>query len=167
MGYLANFMVYTLAMVGVIVVALLVFKNATFQGGGHKSKYLKILDTMTLAPRKTLYIISTGSEKFLIAGDADKTTLISKLEGTEENVLTSIQENAPCVPSPPERARERVYKPLDTQSPQVKPTFQQTMSHLASASYMDKGIGINSSILHTNNNKNNNSVIRSMLQNLK
>ena len=34
MGYLANFMVYTLAMIGVIFVALLVFKNAT--GVSHK-----------------------------------------------------------------------------------------------------------------------------------
>ena len=32
MGYLANFMVYTLAMVGVIVVALLIFKSATSGG---------------------------------------------------------------------------------------------------------------------------------------
>ena len=29
MGYLANFMVYTHAMVGIIVIALLVFKNST------------------------------------------------------------------------------------------------------------------------------------------
>ena len=87
MGYLANFMVYTLAMVGVIVVALLVFKGATSSaGGGRCSKYLKILDTMSLGPRKTLYIVSTGNEKFLIAGDVDKTTLISKLETAEKQI---------------------------------------------------------------------------------
>ena len=79
MGYLANFMVYTLAMVGVIVIALLIFKSATSQGIGNKSKYLKILDTISLAPRKTLYIVSAGKEKFLIAGDVNNTTLISKL----------------------------------------------------------------------------------------
>ena len=85
MGYLANFMVYTLAMVGVIVVALLIFKNATSGGiTGGKSKYLKIIDTLNLAPRKTLYIVSTGREKFLIAGDVDKTSLISKLETAED-----------------------------------------------------------------------------------
>ena len=85
MGYLANFMVYTLAMVGVIVVALLIFKSATSGGiTGGKSKYLKIIDTLNLAPRKTLYIVSTGREKFLIAGDVDKTSLISKLETAED-----------------------------------------------------------------------------------
>ena len=69
MGYLANFIVYTLAMVGVIVVALLVFKNATSGGSiTKKSKYLKVLDTMSIAPRKTLYVVSAGKERFLIAG---------------------------------------------------------------------------------------------------
>ncbi len=98
MGYLANFMVYTFAMVGVIVIALLVFKNATNCGGGSKSKYLKILDTMSLAPRKTLYIVSTGREKFLIAGDVDKTTLISKLETSGENLGESFKETLESLP---------------------------------------------------------------------
>ena len=77
MGYLTNFIVYTLAMVGVIVIALLVFKGTT--GGGIKggSNHLKVLDTLSIGPRKTLYIISAGKEKFLIAGDVDKTSLIS------------------------------------------------------------------------------------------
>ncbi len=83
MGYLTNFIVYTLAMVGVIVIALLVFKGTT--GGGIKggSKYLKVLDTLSIGPRKTLYIVSAGKEKFLIAGDVDKTSLISKLNCNE------------------------------------------------------------------------------------
>ena len=86
MGYIGNFIVYTLAMVGVIVVALLVFKNATSGGNiGKKSKYLQLIDTMSLGQRKMLYIVSTGREKFLIAGDVDKTTLISKLDDFESN----------------------------------------------------------------------------------
>ena len=80
MGYLANFVVYTLAMVGVIVVALLVFKNATSVNTGKISKNLMVLDTLSLGPRKTLYIVSAGKERFLIAGDTDKTNLISKLD---------------------------------------------------------------------------------------
>ena len=86
MGYLANFMVYTLAMVGVIVIALLVFKGATGTGCKNSSKFLKVHDTLTIGPRKTLYIVSAGDEKFLIAGDVDKTTLISKLGVKDNNV---------------------------------------------------------------------------------
>lgn len=85
MGYLTNFIVYTLAMVGVIVLALFVFKSSTTAGVKASSKYLKVHDTLSLGPRKTLYIVSAGEEKFLIAGDVDKTTLISKL-GTKDNV---------------------------------------------------------------------------------
>lgn len=79
MGYLANFIVYTLAMVGVMGVSLFAFKKFALNGQGSVSKNLKVLDTMSLGPRKTLYIVSAGGEKFLIAGDTDRTTLISKL----------------------------------------------------------------------------------------
>lgn len=134
MGYLANFMVYTLAMVGVIVIALLVFKSATSQGAGAKSKYLKVIDSMSLAPRKTLYIVSTGREKFLIAGDVDKTTLISKLETSVSN---------------------------DVEESSSKETFQQTMQSLTKPSYTDKSIiGIKTSMLHQKNEK---SVMRSLM----
>lgn len=81
MGYLSNFIVYTLAMVGIIILALFVFKYTT----GYKIKNsgtikgLKVTDTLSLTPRKTLYVIEAEGEKFLIAGDTDRTTLISKL----------------------------------------------------------------------------------------
>lgn len=80
MGYMTNFIVYVFAMAGVIMLALFVFKHATgCKLGGNGSKCMKVLDTLSLNPRKTLYIVSAGNEKFLIAGDADRTTLISKL----------------------------------------------------------------------------------------
>lgn len=91
MGYLTNFIVYTLAMVGVIILALMVFKgatNGTVKGG---SKFLKIQDSLSIGPRKTLYIISAGEEKFLIAGDVDKTTLISKLQSNENTEIKTHQ----------------------------------------------------------------------------
>ncbi len=118
MGYLANFMVYTLAMVGVIAIALLVFKNTNSFGGAGKSKSLKVLDSLSLAPRKTLYVVSTGNEKFLIAGDVSQTTLISKLEDRKNSVV-------------PEA---------------VETSFQETMSSLPKSKYMDSAnIGIKSS----------------------
>ena len=94
MGYLANFIVYTLAMVGVIVIALMVFKGSTSVGTKKGSKYLKVHDTLSLGPRKTLYIVSAGNEKFLIAGDVDKTSLISKLNSENKQELKiSTEEN--------------------------------------------------------------------------
>ena len=83
MGYLTNFIVYTLAMVGMMMLALFVFKNATGSVKKGQSKYLRVHDTLSLGPRKTLYVVSAGEEKFLIAGDVDKTSLISKLQTSE------------------------------------------------------------------------------------
>ena len=96
MGYLTNFIVYTLAMVGVIVVALLVFKKATSVSTGHGSKYLKVVDSLNIGQRKTLYIISAGKEKFLVAGDVDRTCLISKLDaaGNNDSAVAVIAEDS-------------------------------------------------------------------------
>ena len=86
-GYLVNFTVYTMAMLGLIFFALMVYKK--FAAGSSfskisKNKTLSIEETISIAPRKTLYVVKAGEERFLIAGDVDKTTLISKLgaEGT-------------------------------------------------------------------------------------
>ena len=79
MGYLTNFIVYMLAMVGVLAAAMLAFKFTTSSGKCSSGKCLKVLDTLSLGGRKTLYIVSAGDEKFLIAGDTDRTSLISKL----------------------------------------------------------------------------------------
>ena len=87
MGYLANFIVYTLAMVGVIVIALMVFKNSTGISIKNSSKFLKVKDSLSLGPRKTLYIVSAGNEEFLLAGDVDRTSLISKLNVDNEKVI--------------------------------------------------------------------------------
>ena len=146
MGYITNFLVYVLAMVGVIVVALLVFKNATSIGNGKASKYLRIIDSISLGQRKNLYIVSTGKEQFLIAGDVNNTCLISKLEGI------SVQQKEPA------------QDLLETLKPAVS-SFKETLENLPKQSYMDKSnIGIKSSIL---NEKSNGSVMKNIAEILK
>lgn len=116
MGYLTNFIVYTLAMVGVIMLAVFVFKTTTSVSTKGGSKFLRVHDTLSLGPRKTLYIVSAGEEKFLIAGDIDRTSLISKLENKQNIELKE----------------------------QKIENFQNTMQNLTTKkSYIDKGnIGI-------------------------
>lgn len=148
MGYLANFMVYTFAMVGIIVIALLIFKQSTSIGGAKSSKYLKLIDTMSLGQRKMLYIVSTGREKFLIAGDTDRTTLISKLESVEDVAKISVQDTKPS-----------------TEVSQTEPSFKNMLSDLAKPSYMDKSnIGIQSSLLSQKSVNNGKSVIRNLAE---
>jgi flagellar biogenesis protein FliO len=145
MGYITNFIVYTLAMVGVMVVALMVFKNATTVNGGKSSKYLRILDSISLGQRKNLYIVSTGKEQFLIAGDVNNTCLISRLNG-----LGSAEEDTkPAVINFHNNSENISGK-----------TFKETLSSLPKQNYMDKSVlGIKSSLL---NEKSNNSVIKNI-----
>jgi len=141
MGYITNFIVYTLAMVGVIVVALLVFKNATSVGGGKHSKYLKIIDSISLGQRKNLFIVSTGKEEFLIAGDVNNTCLISKIDNVSSAIPNSLNELQSGI------------------------SYKESLNNLPKQSYADKkDIGIKTSAL---NKKSNNSVIKSFADILK
>ena len=78
--YLVNFAIYTMAMIGLICFALVVYKKFSLGTITAKRKgILKIEDALGLSPRKTLYIIKAGEERFLISADIDRTALISKL----------------------------------------------------------------------------------------
>ena len=84
-GYVINFAVYTMAMLGLMFFSLMVYKKTSnFANGNRKNlSALKIEESMPIAPRKTLHIIKAGNERFLIASDAESTTLISKLQSDE------------------------------------------------------------------------------------
>lgn len=88
-GYIINFSIYTTAMIGVIFVALFTFKKFSTMNFSKKESMLNIEDTMKLSARKTLYVIKAKGERFLIASDIDRTSLIAKLdEGTVSLPLT-------------------------------------------------------------------------------
>ena len=85
MGYLTHFIVYILAMMSVIGIALWVYKQFSATNvKGKRSGTLNVEEVLTLSPRKTLYVINAHGEKLLIAGDLDRTTLISKLDDKKE-----------------------------------------------------------------------------------
>lgn len=89
-SYIVHFIVYTLAMSGLIFFALFVYKK--FMNGGFSAKGAKTLsieETMNINPRKSLMIVKAGDERFLIASDTDKTSLIAKLG--EINVQRTVQ----------------------------------------------------------------------------
>ena len=55
---------------------------------------LSVEDSLSLSPRKTLYVIREGSERFLIAGDLERTTLISKLENKPVGQVSRVNPRA-------------------------------------------------------------------------
>lgn len=93
-GYIANFTVYTMAMTGLICFAVFIYKK--FMDGsirGDNTKFLSVEESMSLTPRKTLHVVRAGNEKFLIASDVDRTTLISKLANSEKRIPAPDFEN--------------------------------------------------------------------------
>ena len=84
--YLINFTIYTMAMVGVILIALFTFKSFSNGTFSRKSSSLNVVDSMKLSTRKTLYVVKADNERFLIAADIDKTSLIAKL-GAQTNPI--------------------------------------------------------------------------------
>ena len=104
MGYLTHFIVYFLAMIGIIILALFVYKKFNISNfSGKRNNLMQVEDALSLSPRKTLYIVRSGKERFLIAGDAESTTLISKLEDS------IIEEEEPLYT----RARRTSYHNVD------------------------------------------------------
>ena len=91
MGYLVNFIVYTVAMIGVISIAVLVYKKFSINAVS-KSQFLNIEDCINLAPRKQLYVVRAGKERFLVASDVNSTSLISKLDENTQIKNISKQE---------------------------------------------------------------------------
>ena len=77
--YLGSFIVYTLAMIGILIIAYVVYKKTVLANPINKNSLLKIVDMMRLPDRKTLYVIKCKDELFLIASSNEKVTLISKL----------------------------------------------------------------------------------------
>lgn len=81
-GYLVNFAIYTMSMLGLIFLALMIYqKTANNCGLGHKNNnFLGIEEAISMGARKTLYVVRAGEERFLIASDVDKTSFIAKLD---------------------------------------------------------------------------------------
>ena len=81
--YLGHFIVYAMAMLGIIMLVIYTYKMTYGVKSGLNSSLLSVTDSMKLTPKKTLYVVKAGDERFLIASDFDSTTLISKLDDNQ------------------------------------------------------------------------------------
>lgn len=134
-GYVANFTVYTMAMIGLICFAIFVYKkftDGTMRSGG--GKFLEVEESMSLSPRKTLHVVRAGNEKFLIASDVERTTLISKLTPSQ---MVKISESVEY----PEISQEQNIINLYQQKEQVqepKPTNYVHLEPIQPKAKMDR-----------------------------
>jgi len=81
-GYLTGFLVYLLAMLGVIFIALVVVKKSlTFKSVKQKNTFLKVECSLNIEPRKNLHIVKVGNERFLISTGVEGCQFMTKIEG--------------------------------------------------------------------------------------
>lgn len=80
LNYIVNFIVYTLAMSGVLFIAFIVYKKTMLNIPVKKDSSLKITDMLRLPDRKNLYVIECMGEKFLIASSNENVSLISRVD---------------------------------------------------------------------------------------
>ncbi len=83
-AYLVHFLVYALAMVGMIGLCMFVFKKTMINRQfSPKDNGLSVENALNLSQRKTLYVVKAGDERFLIAADAERTSFLAKLNEKE------------------------------------------------------------------------------------
>lgn len=83
--YIINFAVYTLAMLGIIFVAFIAGKKLLMVDiKATKEKFLSIEDRLNLEPRKNIYVIRAGKERFLVATDTEGSHYLTKLDYSSE-----------------------------------------------------------------------------------
>lgn len=165
-SYILNFTVYTMAMCGLICFALFVYKKfATGSFSAKNSQFLNIEETLSLAPRKTLYVVRAGEEKFLIASDADKTVLISKLDANSTIQNSQHIKTLPQVDL--ESHLQHIYPKEQTSKnvPQQNQRRNQSVEYTGKTSYLE--VEDFPQINTTKKSKHSNDVIKNMVSRVK
>lgn len=111
---LASFIFYALAMVGIIAVGLLVAKSSLNVGyfNNRKNQFLSIESFLALEPRKNIYVLKAGSERFLVCTDTNGSHLLTKLDkdnlpSKEEMDDTVVPMNTPRMSQRPRPVSEK------------------------------------------------------------
>jgi len=150
-GYAVNFIVYIMAMTGLICFAVFVYKKIMTGGLGNKhTKFIEIEDTLGINPRKSLHVVRAGGERFLIASDFDRTSLISRLSQTSgSNPQRAVREAIDELYSTPVQAFNAATAYAENKSTAKQPVMQQKQHHTKPYIHLepitkkaDRGVGI-------------------------
>lgn len=95
MTYITAFIFYTLAMIGILFSGFIIYKKTFITTKSEGKGGIKILDSATIGPKKTLLVVKVRNEKFLIASGAEHTTFLAKLEENSEQQTQIAQNQKP------------------------------------------------------------------------
>ena len=122
--YLISFVTYTFAVSGLLILALCIYKKftTTIQKGS-KSDFLRLEHRLDLSARKSIYVIRAGNERFLIASDLERTSLIAKL-----NIPMNREQNRDMT-VPKEMQVQREVKTFDLEEDKI-PVLQSLVNKM-------------------------------------
>ena len=111
--HITSFIFYTLAMIGIMLIGLVVYKKTMVNPNAGNKGLIKILDNYPIGPKKTLMVVKILDEKFLIASGAEHTTFLAKLDDnqTPKEVINKIINKE--IPKKPEIIINETRKELD------------------------------------------------------
>jgi len=100
-GYLTGFFVYLMAMMGVIFIGMIIVKKSmTFNSGTTKQDFLKIESRLSIEPRKNLYVVKAGEERFLISTGTEGCNFMTKIKSGNSISGIEIPESYPKIKLP-------------------------------------------------------------------
>lgn len=88
--YIIGFVIYTLGTIGVLFIGYIMVKHFLnvnpIKVNKTQKKFLKLEQGISLEPRKSVYILKAGKQRFLIATTPDKVCFLSELD--KDNIQT-------------------------------------------------------------------------------
>ncbi len=102
--YITAFIFYTLAMIGVMLLGFVIYKKTITPSKGENKGAIKIIDSVSIAPKKMLLVVKVKNEKFLIASGAEHTTFLAKLDSSNQETKITNQPHDNTIMMQPEQS---------------------------------------------------------------
>ena len=113
--YLISFVTYTFAIIGLMIIALCIYKKVTTTiQKGTNGDFLRLEHRLDLSARKSIYVIRAGNERFLIASDLEHTSFLAKLNDTKR------EQNREIPPSSSDLRQVRTFELEEEKIPVLK-----------------------------------------------
>ncbi len=131
--YIAAFIFYTMAMIGILIVGYIVYKKTILTSKKDTKGMIKVIDSLPIGPKKTLLVVKIKNEKFLIASGAEHTTFLSKLDEDDNktNLKMSKQTMQNVNKNPDFTSKKQDYEAfLNSQQKEIQEKPQQRFDDL-------------------------------------
>lgn len=134
--FIMGFTVYTLGIIGLLVIGYVLAKYLINNAGRmpHKQRsFLKIEQAIGLEPRKSIYVLSAGKQKFLVATTPENVCLLSELD--KDNHQINLQPQGQNytqqqATQQQQAAPQQQYQQVQAPQPQMHPDLEAKLKYI-------------------------------------